>query len=80
MTVCAQTPRSGTSLIHLQGPRHLALLERKIARVEYTEVFEALFLGQSLNRAIKVGLRGIEPRTSPLSVLRSNRLSYSPLD
>lgn len=31
--------------------------ERKIARVEYTEVFEVLFLRQSLNRAMKVEVR-----------------------
>lgn len=38
--------------------------DRKIARVEYTEVFEALFLGQGLNKTMKVGARGFEPRTS----------------
>ncbi len=31
-----------------------------------------------LTRAFPVGLGGIEPPTSALSVLRSNRLSYSP--
>ncbi len=32
-----------------------------------------------LHRAFSVGLAGIEPATSALSVLRSNRLSYSPV-
>ena len=31
-----------------------------------------------LPRENRVGLRGLEPRTSALSVLRSNQLSYSP--
>ena len=30
--------------------------------------------------AVGVGLAGIEPATSPLSGVRSNRLSYSPVD
>ena len=29
---------------------------------------------------VDVGLAGIEPATSPLSGVRSNRLSYSPAD
>ncbi len=29
---------------------------------------------------VDVGLAGIEPATSPLSGVRSNRLSYSPVD
>ena len=38
--------------------------EGRIARVEYTEVFESLFLRPSSNKRLKVGARGFEPRTS----------------
>ena len=40
--------------------------ERKIARVEYTEVFEVLFLRQSLNKAMKVGAERFELPTPAL--------------
>ena len=50
----------------------------KITDVGYHPPFDLLFSSSEFEYGDVVGLAGIEPATSALSVLRSNRLSYSP--
>ena len=52
--------------------------ERRPRYQRQTPAFDLCLAGHGSKTSTLVGLAGIEPATSALSVLRSNRLSYSP--
>ena len=50
----------------------------RLCHEQYRPPFDGVFAVSEFEYGTRVGLAGIEPATSALSVLRSNRLSYSP--